>query len=85
MGLSKWGQTPFLLLPGRTDISESLKQVLSGLSSIVQGLSSLRNKMSDSHVSSYRPEKHHARLAVNAAKMLSDFLFSTRSYQNRGS
>lgn len=73
------------LAPGRPDIDGSLKQVLSGLFNIVQGLSSLRNKMSDSHAASYRPDKHHARLAVNAAKMLSDFLFATRAYQERRS
>ncbi|MEQ1599799.1 MAG: abortive infection family protein [Methylotenera sp.] len=67
--------------PGRKDISDSLKQVLSGLSSIVSGLSSIRNKMSDAHAGNYKPSRHHAKLAVNAAKTLADFLFETKAYQ----
>lgn len=69
--------------PSRKDISDSLKQVLSGLSSIVNGLASMRNKMSDSHAKSYKPERHHAKLAVNSAKTLADFLFETKSYQQQ--
>jgi len=73
------------LSPGRKDVSDSLKQVLSGLNSIVNGISSARNKMSDSHAQSYRPAKHHARLVVNAAKVLVDFLVATKEYQGKGS
>lgn len=71
--------------PSRKDISDSLKQVLSGLSSIVSGLSSMRNKMSDAHAGNYKPSRHHAKLAVNAAKTLADFIFETKSYQKRKS
>lgn len=67
--------------PSRKDISDSLKQVLSGLSNIVSGLASMRNKMSDAHAGSYKPSRHHAKLAVNAAKTLADFLFETKAYQ----
>ena len=69
------------LEPSRKDISESLKQILSGLMSIVNGLASLRNKMGDAHVTTLRASRHHAKLAVNAAKTLADFLFETRAYQ----
>lgn len=67
--------------PSRKDISDSLKQVLSGLASIVSGLASMRNKMSDAHAGNYKPSRHHAKLAVNAAKTLADFLFETKTYQ----
>lgn len=67
--------------PDRKDISDTLKQILSGLSSIVSGLAGLRNKMSDAHVATYKPSKHHAKLAVNAAKTIADFLFETQQYQ----
>lgn len=67
--------------PSRKDISDSLKQVLSGLSNIVSGLASMRNKMSDAHAGNYKPSRHHAKLAVNAAKTLADFLFETKGYQ----
>jgi len=67
--------------PSRKDISDSLKQVLSGLANIVSGLASMRNKMSDAHAGNYKPSRHHAKLAVNAAKTLADFLFETKAYQ----
>jgi hypothetical protein len=67
--------------PSRQDISDALRQLLSGLVSVVAGVSSLRNSMSDAHASSYRPAKHHAKLAVNAAKTVTDFLFETFEYQ----
>ncbi|MGX8882112.1 abortive infection family protein [Methylovorus sp. SPW-M1] len=67
--------------PSRKDISDALKQVLSGLTSVVHGLASMRNKMSDAHATSYKPAKHHAKLAVNAAKTVADFLFETMAYQ----
>jgi Abortive infection C-terminus len=67
--------------PDRKDISDTLKQILSGLNSIVSGLAGLRNKMSDAHVATYKPSKHHAKLAVNAAKTVADFLFESKQYQ----
>ncbi|MFA5554230.1 MAG: abortive infection family protein [Phycisphaerae bacterium] len=71
------------LEPSRKDISDTLKQILSGLVSVVTGLASLRNKMSDAHVATYRPDKHHAVLAVNAAKTLANFIVSTKEYQKK--
>ena len=59
--------------PSRQDISDSLKQVLSGLSNIVNGISTMRNKMSDAHGVSYKASRYHAELAVNAAETLTDF------------
>lgn len=67
--------------PSRQDISDSLKQVLVGLSNIINGLATMRNKMSDAHGVAYKPSRHHAKLAVNSAKTLADFLFDTMSYQ----
>jgi hypothetical protein len=61
--------------------TQSLTLILSGLSNVVDGLSTMRNSMSDAHPRSYRPEKHHAKLAVNAANTVADFLFDTFEYQ----
>lgn len=69
------------LEPSRPDISDSLRQVLGGLASIIAGLAPLRNKMGDAHVRSYKPERHHAKLAVNAAKTVADFLIDSFEYQ----
>lgn len=60
--------------PSRKDISESTRQVMSSLNGIVSGISALRNKMSDSHASSFRPDEKFARLAVNSSKTLCNFL-----------
>jgi hypothetical protein len=37
--------------------------------------------MSDAHVRTHRPARHHAKLAVNAAKTLLDFCYATFEYQ----
>lgn len=71
------------LEPDRKDISDSLRQILSGLTSIVNGLAAMRNKMSDAHAATYRPSRHHAKLAVYSATTLADFLFETRNYQQQ--
>ncbi|VVE89877.1 abortive infection family protein [Pandoraea bronchicola] len=67
--------------PSRKDISDALRQVISGLASIIHGLGTMRNKMSDSHGTNYKPARHHAKLAVNCAMTLADFLFETKAYQ----
>lgn len=67
--------------PSRKDVSESLKQILSGLVSVVTGLAAVRNKLGDAHVTTSRAARHHAKLAVNAAKTVADFLFETKTYQ----
>ncbi len=69
------------LEPCRTDISESLKQILSGIVSIVGGIAPLRNKMSDSHARSYKPAEHHAKLAVNSVNTICMFLLESFEYQ----
>lgn len=69
------------LCPGQQGLEECLKQILSGFISIVSGLATLRNTVSDAHVRAYKPEEHHARLAVNSAKTLCNFLFDTKEYQ----
>lgn len=63
--------------PARQDVSDSLRQVLSGLTNIINGLAPLRNKMSDAHVRTSKPARHHAKLAVNAAKTVSDFVLDS--------
>lgn len=81
-GLYKRAQKYLHLEPDRKDISDSLRQILSGLVSVVGGLAAVRNKMGDAHATSYRPSRHHAKLAVHTAVTLSDFLFETKNYQH---
>ncbi|UJB70367.1 abortive infection family protein [Acaryochloris sp. 'Moss Beach'] len=80
--LYKRVQKILYLEPSRKDIDSTLKQVLSGLVNIISGIAASRNRMSDAHVRSYKPSKHHAVLVVNSAKTLANFLYDTKEYQS---
>jgi len=67
--------------PARADISDSLRQILSGLVNVVAGLAPLRNKMGDAYVRTHKPDRHHAKLAVNAAKTVTDFVVDSLEFQ----
>jgi hypothetical protein len=69
------------LQPEREDLHESLRQMLGGLVSIVNGIAAARNAMSDAHARTYKPAPHHARLVVNAANTLTDFLLASYEAQ----
>lgn len=65
---------------------QAFKEILGGCSSVVKGLSTLRNRVGDSHGQGSRPVKpkpHHAELAVNLAGSMAAFLVAT--YENRSS
>jgi hypothetical protein len=63
---------------------DCLKQILSGVFSIINGVSMLRNNFSDAHghspQKSYRIDERHARLTVNLSKTVAEYLFL--SYEN---
>ncbi|MGE7952489.1 abortive infection family protein [Lysinibacillus xylanilyticus] len=67
--------------PGQDGLNDSLRQILSGLNSIVLGIGRLRTKASDSHAREYKPNEHHARLAVNSAMTFTSFIIESYSYQ----
>ncbi len=67
--------------PSQKDLSDTLKQILSGLNSIISGISGISNKMGDRHSRTYKPSKRHAKLAVNAALTFCTFLLE--SYENQ--
>ena len=81
--ISGYGRIKRLLKldPSDTNYPDSIKQILSGLISIINGLANMRNKMSDAHARQYKPEKHHSKLAVNCSKTLSEFLIDTLGKQ----
>jgi hypothetical protein len=65
--------------PGDYD-DENLKQILSGVFSIINGVSGLRNAYGDSHGSSpsketYKIDERHAILTVNLARTITEYLF----------
>jgi hypothetical protein len=60
------------------------KQILGGCHSIVQGIGSLRNKLSDAHgkgATSYKPAPRHSALAVNLSGAMAVFLVETLDAQ----
>lgn len=71
------------------DMDKNLKQILSGLASVVDGMSSLRNRSGSAHGRGRRKSRvrpRHARLAVNAAHALVTFLYEVwRHRQASGS
>lgn len=59
---------------------DNLRQILSGVFSIINGVSGLRNTYSDSHgfspsKTSYKIDDRHAILTVNLAKTITEYLF----------
>ena len=67
--------------PSRKDLNNCLKQVLTGLISIITGFAGLRNRISDAHSTKYSSERHHAKLILNITKTYISFLFDTYNYQ----
>jgi hypothetical protein len=62
---------------------QQFKQILGGAESVVNGLGSLRNKISDAHAIDSvraRPSTRHATLCVNMAGTMAEFLISTYEY-----
>lgn len=63
---------------------DNLKQILSGVFSIINGISGLRNTFSDAHgiapsKKTYKIDERHTILVVNLAKIMSEYLF--KSYE----
>jgi hypothetical protein len=52
-------------------------QIFSGLHSTISGLAGLSNQMADRHARTYKPDKRHAKLAINAAFTFCEFLLDT--------
>lgn len=62
--------------------SNAAKGVISGLSSILSNIDTMSNKMGDRHRPLIRAERHHAKLCINTAISISDFLYATLVFQN---
>jgi hypothetical protein len=64
---------------------DAIKAILGGAMAVVNGIGTLRNKLSDSHGRGGRPVKpspRHASLAVNMAGALSTFVVETHTERN---
>jgi hypothetical protein len=79
--LYKLVREPLNLNPGGESIASPLKPILEGFQKLVSGLYEVSNKASDRHARLYNPAAHHAKLAVNAAFALCEFLVESWNYQ----
>ena len=79
--LFKVARNPLRLDPSEPGIDTVLKPILDGFQKLVAGLYEVANKASDRHARKYSPAAHHAKLAVNSAFALCEFLVDTRDYQ----
>lgn len=75
------------LSPGDYE-DDNLRQILSGIISIIYGVSGLRNTFSDSHGTSpsrtgYKIDERHSILTVNLAKTISEYLFLSYEKSNQ--
>ncbi|OGF41598.1 hypothetical protein A2477_01415 [Candidatus Falkowbacteria bacterium RIFOXYC2_FULL_47_12] len=61
-------------------IHDGLKSIVNSFNGIIQNIDFLSNKMGDRHRPIIKPSKHHAKLVVDSAKTISDFLFSSMEY-----
>ena len=79
--LYKLAREPLKRNPAGEGIAATLKPILDGFQKLVSGLYEISNKASDRHATRYNPAAHHAKLAVNAAFALCEFLVESRDYQ----
>lgn len=70
-----------------TTIDKRINMLLSGLEKILTSISEMRNEVSDSHgvgKKRIRISEHHARLFVNSAMVMADFILSIgENYKNK--
>jgi len=67
----------------KKQMPEPIIQILSGLNTIVNGLAGVSNSYGDRHATKLRPSKHHAKLAVNCAISVCDFIIDSKEYQSK--
>jgi hypothetical protein len=81
--LYKLAAVPLNLAPKNESLETHLKTILEGLQRQIGGLYEVANKASDRHARRYNPAPHHARLAVNVAFTLCEFLLESYEYQQK--
>ena len=72
---------PLNLDPKAESLEVHLKTILDGFQKLIAGLYAVSNKASDRHDRRYEPAPHHAKLVVNSAFALGEFLCDTYDYQ----
>lgn len=68
-----------------TKTENSFNEILRGFISIVNGFAGISNNIADRHATTKHPKKHHAKVAVNSALIISEFLLDSFDYQRQKS
>ncbi len=71
------------LNPAGHNLESYQRSILQGLKSLITGLYEVANKAGDRHDAIFESDRHHAKLAVNAAFTLCEFLLDSFEYQQR--
>ena len=69
------------MYPDDSKTGNSFNEILRGFISIIGGLAGLSNSIADRHATTKHPKKHHAKIVVNSAMILSEFLLVSFDYQ----
>lgn len=69
------------MYPEDNKMRNSFNEILKGFLSIISGFSGISNNIADRHATTKHPQKHHAKIAVNSAMVISEFLIESFKYQ----
>lgn len=61
--------------------NNAIKGIIAGLTAVLQNLDTASNKMSERHRPVMKAERHHAKLCLDAAVGVADFLYGSLEYQ----
>lgn len=67
----------------KDEVPDTVFQILSGLDSSLNGLAGLSNNAGDRHATKFKTKRHHAKLAVNLAMTICDFLIDVLNERNK--
>lgn len=66
----------------KDEIPDFVFQILSGLDTTINGLAGISNNAGDRHANKFKTKRHHAKLAVNSAMTLCEFLIDILHQKN---
>ena len=69
----------------KDEIPDFIFQIISGLDTSLNGLAGLSNNAGDRHANKFNTKRHHAKLSVNLAMTLSDFLVDIMNERQKSS
>lgn len=69
------------MYPDDSKTGNSFNEILRGFISITNGFAGISNNIADRHATVKHPKKHHAKIVVNSAMIISEFLLESYEYQ----